>query len=99
MFTLPTELLTVLLSGAREPHGTLVEPCMFGESSIILVILPLRGGIIIFCVMTGEESGELCSARVEWCRLVHAREKSNPRECLGSDVAGLADNGCWPCCM
>lgn len=40
-------------------------------------------------VMVGEESGEDCSARVEWCKLVAAREKSRPRERLGSTLVGL----------
>lgn len=65
MLTLPTELLTALLSGASEPHGTLFEPFRFGESSIMLLTLPLRCGIFIaLCMITGDESGEL-SAKVE----------------------------------
>lgn len=43
-------------------------------------------------MIIGEESGDDCSARVEWCRFVQALEKSSPRECLGSDVAGDAFN-------
>jgi len=82
MLTLPTELLTVLLSaGKLEPHGKLPGPFGLGESSIMLLILPLRSGIIMpLCAMTGDESGLLCSAMVEWWRFVLAREKSRPRE-------------------
>lgn len=71
IFTLPTELLTALRS------GTIDAQPMFGESSIMLLILPLRTfklllfGIIMpipmpipFCMITGLESGELCSASV-----------------------------------
>ena len=38
--------------------------------------------------MVGEESGEDCSARVEWWRFVAAREKSRPRDRLGSTLEG-----------
>ena len=34
-------------------------------------------------LIIGEESGEDCSARVEWCRFVQALEKSNPRDRRG----------------
>lgn len=52
------------------------------------LIEPLRDGIaMLFCVMIGDESGD-DSATVEWCKFVHAREKSRPLECLGIDVAG-----------
>jgi hypothetical protein len=91
MLTLPTELLTTLLSGANEPQGVLPSPFTPpGESSIMLLTLPFRIGIAIpFCVMTGLESG-LLSANVEWCNVEHALAKSRPRECLGRVVAGLA---------
>lgn len=96
MFTLPTELLTALRSGARDPHA--LPGIIAGESSAIELIDILREGMFIaFCVVTGEESGSRCSARVEWCRLVQAREKSRPREWRGSEVAGLP---VWLCdCM
>lgn len=42
----------------------------------------------LLCVIVGDDSGEGCSARVEWCRCVAALEKSIPRECLGSTVLG-----------
>lgn len=92
MFTLPTELLTVLLSGAKLPHP---PPPIAGESSIMLPLLAFLVGIIIlFVVINGLLPG-LCpgclAASVEWCKFVHAREKSSPRECLGRDVAGEAD--------
>ena len=92
ILTLPTELDTVdrslrLICGHVEPGPRL------GESSIIELTEAFRDGIPIaspFCVMTGEESGDDCSARVEWWRLVQAREKSRPRECRGSEVTGEA---------
>lgn len=34
--------------------------------------------------IVGEESGSAWSARVEWCKLVAAREKSRPRDLRGS---------------
>ena len=40
--------------------------------------------------MVGEESGEAWSARVEWCRLVAAREKSMPRDRRGKMLVGEA---------
>jgi hypothetical protein len=62
-----------------------------------LIDILREGMFIAFCVATGEESGSRCSASIEWCRLVQAREKSSPRECLGSEVAGLP---VWLCdCM
>ena len=36
----------------------------------------------------GDDSGEDCSARMEWCKFVAAREKSSPRERRGSTDAG-----------
>lgn len=47
---------------------------------------PLRrlpGMFIALPVIVGDESGEDCSASVEWCRFVAAREKSRPRERRG----------------
>lgn len=61
----PTELLTALLSCASEPHGTEFDACVLGESSIMLLTLPLLCGMFMaLCVMTGDESG-LLSAKVE----------------------------------
>lgn len=40
--------------------------------------------------MVGDESGEDCSARVEWWRLVAAREKSRPRDLRGRALDGDA---------
>jgi hypothetical protein len=40
--------------------------------------------------MVGDESGDDCSARVEWWRLVAAREKSRPRERRGRILVGEA---------
>lgn len=92
MLTLPTELDTAdrslrltLICGQFAPGTRL------GESSIMELTDALREGMPIpFWVMMGEESGDDCSARVEWWRLVHAREKSRPREWRGSDVWGEA---------
>lgn len=39
-------------------------------------------------VMVGEVSGDDCSASVEWCRFVAAREKSKPRDLRGSMLKG-----------
>lgn len=50
----------------------------------------LCGILIPFCVIVGDESGEDWSGRVEWCRLVQARENSAPRERRGSSDAGEA---------
>lgn len=96
IFTLPTELLTVLRSGASDPQA--LPGIIAGESRAIELTDIFREGMFIaFCVATGDEGGSRCSASVEWCKLVHAREKSSPLECLGSDVAGLP---VWLCdCM
>lgn len=40
--------------------------------------------------MMGDESGDDCSASVEWCRFVHDLEKSRPRDRRGSTEAGVA---------
>jgi len=101
MLTLPTLLLNVLFSCCRPgccpplpscPHGKLLGPRAFGESSAMLPIDIFRAGIFSArCVITGEEPGELWSMTVEWCRVVQARLKSRPLECLGRLVAGE----CW----
>jgi hypothetical protein len=61
---------------------------LLGESSTLLLTRLFLGGI---CKprpeIVGEESGE-DSASVEWCRFVHARAKSSPRDRLGSIDAG-----------
>lgn len=52
---------------------------------------PLRAGMFIpRSPMTGDESGDGCSARIEWWRLVAAREKSRPRERRGKRLVGEA---------
>jgi len=40
--------------------------------------------------MVGDESGDDCSASVEWCRLVAALEKSRPRDRRGRMFVGEA---------
>lgn len=79
MLTLETELEMAVRSAGPdvEKGGTDVKP---GE--------PRRWGMVIpRPPMVGEESGD-DSARVEWWRLVHAREKSRPRERRGSTELG-----------
>jgi hypothetical protein len=64
MFTLPTELLTVLLSWTSDPHP--LPGSIAGESSAIeLTDIFLEGMFIAFCVITGEDSGSRVSATVE----------------------------------
>lgn len=63
---LPTELDTadrsLLLS-----IGQFAAGAKLGESSIIELTEALREGMPMpFCVIMGEESGDDCSARVEW---------------------------------
>ncbi|KAK4999466.1 hypothetical protein LTR60_007581, partial [Cryomyces antarcticus] len=88
MLTLPTELETPVLSMFGRAGQATVDP-KFGESSIMEFIEAFREGIIMpFCVIVGEESGDDCSAMVEWWRFVQAREKSMPLEWRGRDVAG-----------
>jgi hypothetical protein len=49
----------------------------------------LFGIFIALPEMVGEESGLLaCSAKVEWCKFVAAREKSRPRDLLGRTLEG-----------
>jgi hypothetical protein len=45
--------------------------------------------------MVGDESGLEASARVEWCRLVAAREKSKPRDRRGKILVGDAYVCAW----
>lgn len=47
-------------------------------------------GLRALWVMMGDESGDGCSASVEWWRLVQALEKSSPREWRGKEVCGDA---------
>ena len=53
---------------------------------------PVRppGMFIALLPIVGEESGEAWSARVEWWRLVAAREKSRPRDLRGRMLVGEA---------
>lgn len=75
-----TERGTEFLSLAPDADQ-LQEELTLGESKAIDIDeLRLEGGIIGFWFKVGEESGDDCSANVEWCRLVAAREKSMPRE-------------------
>lgn len=76
MFMLPTELDAAVLSPLLQP------PCILtlGEFIIIEFDRGFREGILIpFWVIVGDESGDNCSGRVDWWRLVHALENSAPR--------------------
>jgi hypothetical protein len=69
MLTLPTEPGIKPLSDAFEDHCDSI-----GASTIIELIDNFLGGTMTaLCVIVGEESGEDCSARVEWWRFVAAR--------------------------
>jgi len=86
ILTLPRELETVIRSWLpRVDHKELELPAIS-----TLPKFPLRrcGMFIARPVIVGEESGEDCSARVEWWRLVAAREKSIPRDRLGITLDG-----------
>lgn len=86
MLMLPTELEAAILS--LFPHICML---ILGESSTMEFPRGLREGIIMpFCVIVGEESGDDCSARVEWWRLVQALENSAPRDRRGRRAAGAA---------
>lgn len=66
IFTLPTEEDMADRSGLPM-LGQLELGPRPGESSIIEPTEALRDGIIMpLCVIIGEESGDDCSARVEW---------------------------------
>lgn len=85
---LPTELEMWLRS--RSPimdHSDLVV-CSVPKSPM------LRPGMSMARPMpppiVGDESGDDCSASVEWCRLVAAREKSSPRDRRGRMLVGEA---------
>jgi hypothetical protein len=79
MFTLDTELeIAVRSAGPDVEKGPIeVDP---GE--------PRRCGMVTPRPPTvGDESGD-DSAMIEWCRFVHAREKSSPRDRRGSTEPG-----------
>ena len=78
MFMLPTELDPVFKSPAVKR----------GESTNMELNDCFRGFIMARWAKAGDESGDDWSARVEWWRLVTAREKSMPRECRGRTLAG-----------
>jgi hypothetical protein len=79
MFTLETELEIAVRSAGPdvEKGGTEVRP---GELRRCGIIIPRPPTV-------GDESGD-DSARVEWWRFVHAREKSSPRERRGRTEPG-----------
>jgi hypothetical protein len=77
MFMPPTEFGPLLLSPPKR-----------GESMSMEFMDCLREPIMARWASAGDESGDDWSARVEWWRLVTAREKSMPRECRGSTLAG-----------
>ena len=62
-----------------------------GELGLVAMFKGLRRalrGIVIppRWPMMGDESGDDCSASVEWCRFVHDLEKSRPRDRRGTDT-------------
>jgi hypothetical protein len=86
IFILPSELDIALLSLNPFP----VHDSRGGSTDMALMDC-LRCGIIIArCVIIGDESGDDCSASVEWWRFVQALEKSIPLECLGRTFPGDA---------
>lgn len=88
ILTLPMELDIADLSTPKAGQAPLGPSA--GLSSIMLLTLPFRDGMLTLrCVMIGELSGD-DSANVEWCKFVLAREKSSPREWRGSDACGEA---------
>ena len=95
MLTLPTELDMAGLSefaivDQRELATLLGESGTY-DTLRVLLKRPFLGGIIIpRPPIVGEESGEDCSAKVEWCRLVQALEKSRPLDRRGSTEAAEA---------
>lgn len=87
MLILPTELDAAVV---LPPFPHVCRPTL-GESRTMELPRGLRDGIIMpFCVIVGDESGDDCSARVEWWRWVQARENSAPRDRRGSSEAGEA---------
>lgn len=88
MLMLPTELEAAVLS----PWCQAVCITELGESRTIMELERglFEGILMLFWVMVGDESGEDASGRVEWWRLVHARENSAPRDRRGSSEAGEA---------
>lgn len=60
MLTLPTELLTALLSGPTVLHGMLPDPTRWGESRAIPLMDSRRPGMGNgFCMTTGDEPASL----------------------------------------
>lgn len=84
--TLDTELDMPVRSAAPEPEKFWPK-AVPGEPSPDAPVPRLWGIFTPRPPMVGDESGD-DSARVEWCRLVQAREKSRPRERRGSTEAG-----------
>jgi hypothetical protein len=82
IFMLPNELDTVVRSLPRVDHSDIVLLQVDSEKPPNCPLL-LFGMFIALPVIVGEESGEDCSARVEWWRFVAALEKSSPRDLRG----------------
>ena len=91
MLELPTELDKPDFSPpASAPHNE--QDTLLGDSETAellggLLKSPLRDMNIDREPTMGDDSGE-DSARVEWCRLVAAREKSKPLDRRGNDAGG-----------
>jgi len=88
MFTLPKEPETVIRSAFAIVDQR--EPALLWVSMLPGKCAPLLrfGMFIALPDIVGDESGDDCSARVEWCKFVAAREKSSPRDRLGSTLVG-----------
>ena len=102
---LPSELEKPPLSAILDHRELGKAPGESGTMGVFAELYkPLRGGIVMppRPPTTGEESGDDCSARVEWWRLVQALEKSKPLDRRGRaepgdpyefDESSLGDNG------
>ena len=89
MFTLPSELDTTILSAFAIVDHSELELLVI-DSELLEKWRPffLLGMFIALPPMVGDESGEDCSAKVEWWRFVAAREKSRPLDLLGRTLEG-----------
>lgn len=76
----PTERGIEAFSLAPEVDQLHDDPTLGESKAMDIDELRRDGGIMGFWMSVGDESGDDCSARVEWWRLVAALEKSMPRE-------------------
>ena len=73
----------------RSPKPAAIHAALFGRGESSTIELE-RAERALRWPAVGDESGDGWSARIEWCRLVHARENSAPRDRRGSRDAGDA---------